>query len=115
MKTLLIAALLLFAITLIGCASTGSTTGTWLVPLDPAEADAQVMVKGMSCPQCANNIKDIMERVDGIDQARVDLGAGRVLVAFAEGATISEDELLIAVEDAGFTPGEVSYREGGGR
>ncbi|MEM6507139.1 MAG: heavy-metal-associated domain-containing protein [Planctomycetota bacterium] len=112
MKTLSIAAVLLFAVTLVGCTTTGSTAQT---PLDPAQADAQVMVKGMSCPQCANNIKDIMERVDGIDQARVDLGAGRVLVAFAEGATIGEDALLLAVEDAGFTPGEVSYRKGGGR
>ncbi|MBX2851109.1 MAG: heavy-metal-associated domain-containing protein [Phycisphaeraceae bacterium] len=113
MKTLSIAALLLFTIALVGCATTGSTTKA---PLDPAQADVQVMIKGMSCPQCANNIKDIMERVDGVDQARVDLGAGRVLIAFTEGNPISEDELVLAVKDAGFTPGEVSYKnEKGGR
>lgn len=112
MKSLSIAGLLLLAITLVGCATTGSTAKA---PLDPAHADAQVMVKGMSCPQCANNIKDIMERVDGIDQARVDLGAGRVLIAFADNTDIGEDEIVLAVKDAGFTPGEVSYKNGGGQ
>lgn len=112
MKTLSIAAVLLFVITLVGCATTGSTTRA---PLDPAQADAQVMVKGMSCPQCANNIKDIMERVDGVDQARVDLGAGRVLIAFSQGTSVEQDQIVLAVKDAGFTPGEVSYKNGGGQ
>lgn len=99
--------MLLLVISLVGCASTGSTAKA---PLAPNQADAQVMVKGMSCPQCANNIKDIMERIDGIDQARVDLGTGRVLIAFTQGQTVDEDQLILAVKDAGFTPGEVTYK-----
>lgn len=100
---------LVFTFTLIGCETTASVDRP---PLDPATADAQIMVKGMSCPQCANNIKSIMENVDGVDEARVDLGAGRVLIALTEGQTVSEDALTLAVKDAGFTPGEVSYKKG---
>ncbi len=100
---------LLFAVALIGCESTPTADRP---ALNPADADAQVMVKGMSCPQCANNIKDIMERIDGIEQARVDLGAGRVLVAFTQGQTVGEEVLTLAVKDSGFTPGEITYKKG---
>ena len=114
MKLLTIAAMLLFAFSLVGCETTGSPARA---PLDPNNADAQVMVMGMSCPQCANNIKKIMESVDGVDQARVDLGEGRVLVAFSEGQTVTEDRLKKAVTDSGFTAGEVTNKNdtGAGR
>ncbi|MGB0767489.1 MAG: heavy-metal-associated domain-containing protein [Phycisphaeraceae bacterium] len=97
---------------MLGCQAAGSAERP---PLDPEQADAEVQVAGMSCPQCANNIKDIMERVDGVEQARVDLGAGRVLIAFRQGATVGEDAIVLAVKDSGFTPGEVTYKNGGGQ
>ena len=112
MKWLSIPAAILFAVTLFGCESTPTADRP---PLDPTNADAQVKVSGMSCPQCSHNIKVIMDRMDGIDQTRVDLGAGRVLIAFDEGQTVSKEDISLAVKDAGFTPGEVTYKQGGGQ
>lgn len=96
---------------LTGCASTGSTAKP---PLDPAKADAVVAVKGMSCPQCSHNIALLMDATDEIDQSRVDLGNGKVYIAFAPNATLSEDKIADLVDRAGFTPGKVEYLKQGG-
>lgn len=112
MKWYSLALSILFAVALIGCESTPTVDRP---PLDPTNADAQVKVTGMSCPQCSHNIKVIMDRMEGIEQTRVDLGAGRVLIAFDEGKTVSKEEITLAVKDAGFTPGEVTYKKGSGQ
>lgn len=110
MKKYIASLFVLFAVTLVGCTSTPTSDRE---PLNPSNADAEVSVTGMSCPQCANNIKAIMDRLDGVDRTRVDLGAGRVLIAFEEGQTVAADVIKLAVKDSGFTPGKVIYKKDG--
>lgn len=93
-------------ITLAGCATTGQ--GKQAV-LDPSDADASVQVSGMSCPQCANNIKLILDDAEGVDNSRVDLGTGRVFIDFSEGSALTDAQIEQLVKDAGFTPGEVEH------
>lgn len=99
-------ALMAFTITLAGCASTGSTAEA---QLDPADADAVVAVKGMSCPQCSYNIALLMDGIDEIDRSRIDLGQGQVFIAFAPEATLTSDQIVDLIDRAGFTAGEVKY------
>jgi len=91
-------------ITLAGCATTGQGNQA---ALDPNDADAAVQVSGMSCPQCANNIKLILDDAEGVDQSRVDLGSGQVYIDFSDGQTLTDAQIEQLVKDAGFTPGEV--------
>lgn len=112
MKWLFLPIFILFAVALTGCETTPVTDRA---PLDPAMADAQVVVTGMSCPQCSHNIKAIMDEIDGIDRTRVDLGGGRVLIEFDEGQTVDASTIKLAVKDAGFTPGKVTYKDGAGQ
>jgi|GEM_PF-2849175 len=107
----LFAALLLTSTVLLtACATTGSASAP---PLDPKQADAVVQVKGMSCPQCANSIKLLMDGMDEISDSRVDLGDGRVFIAFAPDKTLSEAQIIDLVDRAGFTAGEVTYLKKG--
>ena len=95
-----------------GCQSSGqiSTNGSGsLLAVTPESADAIVQVTGMSCPQCSHNIALIMDRVDAIEASQVDLGEGRVLIAFATGQSLSADQITTIIKDAGFTPGEVTF------
>ncbi len=90
--------------TLAGCATTGSSTQA---QLDPKDADAVVNVSGISCPQCANSIKLIMDDTEGIDQSRVDMGTGRVFIDFTPGSTLTNAQIEQLIKDAGFTPGDI--------
>ncbi|MFN3165949.1 MAG: heavy-metal-associated domain-containing protein [Phycisphaeraceae bacterium] len=90
--------------TFAGCASTG---GPKQALLDPSDADASVQVSGMSCPQCANNIKLILDDAEGVENSRVDLGSGRVFIDFSQGGALTDAQIEQLIKDAGFTPGEV--------
>lgn len=66
-------------------------------------ADAIVIaVSGMTCAGCAGAVGRALSRVSGVVEARVDLPAGRATVT----GTARVEDLIRAVEDAGFT-GEV--------
>lgn len=113
-RTLTIAALTCaMAMTLLitGCQSQGSVK-----PTATAKAvDATVDVAGMSCPQCANTLKLIMDKDDAVASSTVDLGGGKVYIQFKQGKSLSADEIKAMVKDSGFTPGEVAFADQGGQ
>lgn len=110
--TSIVTAILLCATLLLtGCKTTGSVQQA---PLDPNQADAVVKAKGMSCPQCSHNISLLMDYTDEIERSRVDLGNGKVYIAFAPGKTMSEAQIADLVDRAGFTPGKVTFLNKGG-
>jgi Cu+-exporting ATPase len=96
--------LILFAAALLAaCAS----------PMDQASAEAAanqsysssytLTVKGMSCPNCANNITHELKGLPGVEHVQIDMGAGKVTVH--SNRTLPEAFLLEdAVRSAGFTP-----------
>lgn len=60
-------------------------------------------VKGVACPYCAFGIEKRLNKVDGVTDVKVDIGASRVRVSMADGATLTEAKARQAVKEAGFT------------
>lgn len=72
----------------------------------PIEAEsATLIVRGLSCPKCAYNVNLQLEKVDGVGETHIDMGAGEVKVTFDKLAAQrpSRSRLAKAVTDAGFT------------
>lgn len=94
-----------FALFLSGCqASQARDTASDPKDAEPiATASATMYVKGMSCPQCSNNIDKQLMRVSGVKAVTIDLGTGKVVTQFAESPRPSKQQLAQAVENSGFT------------
>jgi P-type Cu+ transporter len=58
-------------------------------------------VEGMTCASCVARVEKVLQRVDGVDSAVVNLASERVTVSFDEN-TISLNQLSAAVENAGY-------------
>ena len=58
-------------------------------------------VDGMSCPDCAKNVKDELSKVDGVVACRVDLDRHIAEVRLAR-PDVSQQALLAAVSEAGY-------------
>jgi len=70
-------------------------------------SSATLIVHGMSCPLCANNVDKLLMTVPGVESVRVDMGTGEVKVALAPSARVTKAQLAKAVDDSGFTLTEV--------
>ncbi|MEO1088736.1 MAG: heavy-metal-associated domain-containing protein, partial [Acidobacteriota bacterium] len=69
---------------------------------------AQLEVLGMSCPLCAHNISQQLEKIPAVKKTHIDLGTGIVSAGLApDEAWPSVDELKAAVDKAGYTVGKV--------
>ncbi len=88
-----------------GCASTGvRRQSDAMAQGDLLSYQTVVLtVHGLSCPLCSNNLDGQLRRIDGVQEARIDLQTGAVSVRLREGHTVSRRDLARAVEDAGFT------------
>lgn len=94
---------------IVGCKSAGTSQNS----ATPKDFDATVRVSGLSCPQCANTITLIMDKDDAIASSTVDLGAGIVYIYFEKGRSLTAGEIISLVNDSGFTPGKVSFKDKG--
>lgn len=108
-------ALLLSVSVLAGCAASGPSASPSNTALTAESADAVIEVSGMSCPQCAHGIVLLMDSYEEIQNKQVDLGRGIVLVTFAPGKSLSAEQLQKLIQDAGFTPGQVTFSGKGTR
>ena len=86
---------------LIGCTSS-QTTPTVSTEM-PNGLTASMIVHGLSCPLCANNLDRYLMTVPGVEGVKIDLGAGRVTVQIASGTIVTPIQLEQAVKDSGFT------------
>lgn len=112
-RYLMIAALscaMTFTLLITGCQSQGSAQPT----ATAKDVDATVDVTGLSCPQCANTLKLIIDKDDAVASSTVDLGGGKVFIQFEQGKSLSADEIKALVKDSGFTPGKVAFADQGG-
>lgn len=102
--------LALAALTLSGCAS-GPRTGGMAGLTDPAAVvespTATLVVHGMSCPLCANNVDKQLLEVPGVSSVHVDMGTGEAKVEFLPKARVTKQQLADAVYKSGFTLAEV--------
>jgi copper chaperone len=58
----------------------------------------ELEIDGMTCGHCSSAVKQALERVDGVEEASVDLAAGRAVVR----GVPQVSALLRAVEDEGY-------------
>jgi copper chaperone CopZ len=69
----------------------------------PVVHSATLIVNGMSCPLCSNNVDKQLLKIDGVTKAAVDLGSGKVRITLAAEKKVSKSQLEKAVDDAGYT------------
>ena len=70
---------------------------------DPLNGPVVLTVHGMSCPLCASNLDEQIERIDGVTESRIDLDTGDVHVTMDADARVTRAMLADAVRRAGFT------------
>ncbi len=100
-KILLVAAL--SGLFIVGCASEPTAPAPTTQPSAAIEADsAAIVVFGMSCPQCSNNLNLQLTAIDGVDDVDVDLGTGDVIVTLQPGK-VTAAQLRQGVIVAGYT------------
>lgn len=69
-----------------------------------------ISVEGMHCAHCSKAVEDALRAVEGVSKAKAD---HEKKIATATMKKDVDDKLLIeAIEKAGFTPGEITIKEG---
>ena len=67
-------------------------------------------VTGMHCSQCSKSLEDALKSIDGVTKAKADQ---EKCIAIVNMKNEVDDKLLIeAIENLGFTPGEITIKEG---
>lgn len=88
-------------------------TGLTLNPLAAPQAEAaaaqqgetiKVKVKGLFCDLCRTKMKKSFGKLDGVTAVDVDLDAGFVTIAMAQGKTLSDATIKKIVTQTGYTP-----------
>ena len=82
-------------------------------PPDAAQQHIIVRVDGASCPFCAFGLEKRLGHIEGVAKVRIEMKAGKAIVTLKEGAAVSERALRQAVEEAGFTPREITFPSSG--
>ncbi len=89
-----------------GCASneTSRVDRSTFEQQGPIESEtATLVVHGMGCPLCANNVDRQLLAVPGVTDVSIDLGSGSVTVYLAESNRPTRSQLARAVDESGFT------------
>ena len=68
---------------------------------EPSPSALNLPVTGMTCAACATRLEKVLGKVDGVDQASVNLASERASVRF-DGAAASPADIVGAIERAGF-------------
>lgn len=81
-------------------------------PTNAANAGDEVIipVEGMVCVACVSRVNRTLSRMEGVDSAEADLAQRRVRVTFDPQAT-TEDEIVAAIQELGYKPGEPRQEE----
>ena len=64
-------------------------------------ATYELKIAGMHCIDCAHTIEAALKKVPGVDQARVHY-LTRAAQVTADASTVSVEQLMAAVKDAGY-------------
>ncbi len=78
---------------------------------------ATVEVSGLSCPFCGFGLEKKLKHIPGVEKVTLKIHDGVAEIEAAEGKTVTKEEIVQAVKEAGFTPGKVEIQEdkGGNR
>ncbi len=72
-------------------------------------SEVKVRVDGLSCPFCAYGLEKKLNELDGVESINIDFEEGLVLMQVTDLENISEEEIRIKIEEAGFTPREIVF------
>jgi copper chaperone CopZ len=59
----------------------------------------ELKITGMTCGHCVGHVKNALQNVEGVTEARVDLATGRAIVT---GQELNTRQLVEAVEEEGY-------------
>ncbi len=81
----------------------------------PPDSAQQIIVRvdGASCPFCAFGLEKRLGHLEGVADVKIEMKAGKAIVTLKEGATVSEEALRQAVDEAGFTAREIIFPPSG--
>ncbi len=71
--------------------------------------EVKVRVDGLSCPFCAYGLEKKLNELDGVDSIFIDFEEGLVVMQVTDSENISEEEIRVKIEEAGFTPREIVF------
>ncbi|VAX13397.1 hypothetical protein MNBD_GAMMA24-2134 [hydrothermal vent metagenome] len=63
----------------------------------------EMRVDGLACPFCAYGIEKKLKAIEGTSHISVDLNKGLVSVNMAEGKKLTDEQMKVLFNDAGFT------------
>ena len=63
----------------------------------------QMRIDGLVCPYCAYGIEKKLKKIEGVEEIDVDLNNGLVTVNVASGVTLTDEQMVKLMTDAGFT------------
>jgi len=92
-----------------GCQGTPTVDdeATSLSSMDDAafvgDRTAELVVLGMPCPFCVQNVESQLTNVAGVERVAVELATGRVRVLLEQEHPASQADLVSAVKASGFT------------
>ena len=66
----------------------------------------EFQVTGMTCGHCESAVRSEVAKIAGVDQVEVTASSGRLLVTL--GAPVADDEIIAAVDEAGYEAVRVS-------
>lgn len=69
-----------------------------------------IAVTGMHCGHCEKAVEDALKAIDGVTKAKADREKNTVTVTMK--TDIDEKLLIEAIENEGFTPGEITVKTG---
>lgn len=92
-----------------GCATTGGVDSVSdFESSEPIAADSvTLIVHGMGCPLCANNVDRQLLALNGVRSVNADLGTGEVKAVLWGPVRPTPRELARAIRDSGFTLREI--------
>ena len=96
------------AVGFVGCATNGSAQSEAAVEAEGMDGRIEsesvtMVVRGMSCPKCADNIDLQLRSVRGVRDVAIDLGAGEVKVAVDPMVPPTRSQLAQAIRRSGFS------------
>lgn len=66
-------------------------------------SEATYAVTGMTCSHCENAVREEVGAIPGVTGVDVSATDGRLVVHLADGATVSDQAVLNAVDEAGYS------------
>ena len=67
-----------------------------------------LIIKGMTCGNCARVVAESLLGVEGVDDVEVDLDRATATIELNEAEPASRESLIKAVHDAGYSIGQVA-------